>query len=983
MRLSNSGTTTMKSIREELATNPSFRNQFYAAVMKSLKAKEVKYRNSQRDLSNRIVKTQLNVIRTLCNYGERKGDIYYIRNNGSLGRIQLDYSKNFAAFVDQVNENKSQYPEISNVIKTLYGKDEEDLTDYTSDQLSIFNHLHQCDTFFHDWITPAEKADEPEGPKTTEETARQAAEKAAKNFAMGATNQIAKDKGIKANPKEKIHADGGVFRGNGVWAALLESNQDFYQSLQENERIVAVRRLIAERISAIQVEMTQPTAGKALIAFQKALGDFQTRVLGRNDIKDNIARLCMAFINNPDMFKDQYLTFSLTGGPGTGKTDIAKYLGPILGSLGILVDGNYKLYSRATMVGQHIGETSSKVQSILKSNLENVMFIDEAYAIAMGNGCQQKYDSYGVEAINEIVGFLDKNKGQIALVVAGYRCEMDAFYFDVNPGMRRRFKYHWELNPFSATEMLRILSGMIIQSNLSLQTVATPDAIRFLYKFMNYEEHPGATTYLLWNVLDDTNSNVFYQSENKNTQKIGNIIVKPRTGENDDTPTNFRVAYIGPTQGWSIDDKLMPTLTVEIGKSYAFYVSDAVSRFTIHNTKGSTDESDRVQGVSDPSAGVFSNADREIETTDNKVAPQNEAWEYPLGTFIFRRLFQNEAGDMDTLCANIVQYYNSSGKIDVSTMLNILLDETYKRDGKAQIRSVVEWNDEQCACDISVFPKLFDSREQAYREIAIQLYPWDEKAVSKQQLTEAGMMGEFKANEFEEADRLRRQQEAERALIARQAEGKRKTQQLKSNARQENNTKEQYINSLTDAEIAIREEMADKAERDGKTRDYGYSRFDEQRSIRNFAVSEGIVDEKDIQGTSDDDDGESLSEEIGQSEEDNLMSKKAAINKIASASASAAPPSILKKPTINTIQKPATKQVQIDLPPTYDDLNEEDMNIYRACTDPKYAKQMGYKLEDFQGYCQRNNLVQSVVPTGIKGKVKLDDYKKTIADSRL
>lgn len=184
----------------------------------------------------------------------------------------------------------------------------------------------------------------------------------------------------------------------------------------------------------------------------------------RKNIRDNIVKMVNSFIKNWKINVDSYLNIALLGGPGTGKTTIAERIGSILGSLGILArsSSDISIYSRSNMVGQYVGETAKKVRDILIGNLENVMFIDEAYALAQataGNGLSNShsYDPYGVEAINEIVGFLDKYKGKICLIVAGYPCEMQKYWFDVNPGLIRRTPYVWILKEFTADELFTII----------------------------------------------------------------------------------------------------------------------------------------------------------------------------------------------------------------------------------------------------------------------------------------------------------------------------------------------------------------------------------------------------------------------------------------------------------------------------------------------------------------------------------------------
>lgn len=189
--------------------------------------------------------------------------------------------------------------------------------------------------------------------------------------------------------------------------------------------------------------------------------NFKTYVSGdsRLPVRNSISEMVIAFVHNWRTFADSYINAVLLGPPGSGKSETAKRVGVIMANLGILAKGGFSTHSRASIVGQYIGETAKKVNSILVNNLENVLFIDEAYAIAQGSG--DSTDPYGVEAINEIVGFLDKYKGKICVIAAGYDCEMEKYWFGVNPGLRRRTRYTWTMQNFTPIELFNIIKRNI------------------------------------------------------------------------------------------------------------------------------------------------------------------------------------------------------------------------------------------------------------------------------------------------------------------------------------------------------------------------------------------------------------------------------------------------------------------------------------------------------------------------------------------
>lgn len=191
-----------------------------------------------------------------------------------------------------------------------------------------------------------------------------------------------------------------------------------------------------------------------------ALKYFIERVAGdaRLDIKRNVAGIINTYLTAPTYYQDKYLNFALVGGAGTGKTTVANALGKLLGTLGILVREKMTTHSRSTLVGSYVGQTAEKTRGQLVDNLEGIMFVDEAYSIAQsaGGGGGDKFDMYGIESINEFINFMDKTKGRISIITAGYEAEMKEFWFGPNEGMERRMPFVWKLNNYSAYDLFKI-----------------------------------------------------------------------------------------------------------------------------------------------------------------------------------------------------------------------------------------------------------------------------------------------------------------------------------------------------------------------------------------------------------------------------------------------------------------------------------------------------------------------------------------------
>ena len=235
----------------------------------------------------------------------------------------------------------------------------------------------------------------------------------------------------------------------------------FFAAVQRRRKILDVIR-IGSRIRSAYA--SNPDLRREQIEkFASALERFRKGIGGqaRRNIRDNVTKLVLSFLSNPIIMSRQYLNFALLGPPGSGKSTLAKHLGVILGNLGLLLTSKVRTFSRAGLVGQYVGQTSQKTLSALVESTESVMFIDEAYSVAQSSSSSGGFDAFGVESINEIVGYLDKHRGQLSVIAAGYPKEMQRFWFAVNPGMSRRFPYVWTLETYSAGDLLGILGSMI------------------------------------------------------------------------------------------------------------------------------------------------------------------------------------------------------------------------------------------------------------------------------------------------------------------------------------------------------------------------------------------------------------------------------------------------------------------------------------------------------------------------------------------
>src|SRR5207253_2486907 len=162
-------------------------------------------------------------------------------------------------------------------------------------------------------------------------------------------------------------------------------------------------------------------------------------LVGLKDVKAEVRRVTdLIQVENlrkerklPVAEQSRHLVF--TGNPGTGKTTVARLLGDIYRSLGVVAKGQLVEADRSTLVAGYIGQTAIQVRQTFDKAMGGVLLIDEAYALARGGE-----RDFGQEAIDTIVKFIEDHRQDVVVIAAGYPDEMHQF-IDSNPGLRSRF----------------------------------------------------------------------------------------------------------------------------------------------------------------------------------------------------------------------------------------------------------------------------------------------------------------------------------------------------------------------------------------------------------------------------------------------------------------------------------------------------------------------------------------------------------------
>ena len=166
--------------------------------------------------------------------------------------------------------------------------------------------------------------------------------------------------------------------------------------------------------------------------------------------------------------KDVNLHMVFLGNPGTGKTTVARMVAEILYNLKYIKQNKLIEVSSKDLVAEYVGQTAPKTNAVIQKALGGVLFIDEAYSLASGQG---QGNGYNEEAIATLIQAMENHRDNLVVIFAGYTKEMQSF-LNTNSGIVSRIGYTLEFEDYTTEELIKIFEQMTSKAGFILEKAA-------------------------------------------------------------------------------------------------------------------------------------------------------------------------------------------------------------------------------------------------------------------------------------------------------------------------------------------------------------------------------------------------------------------------------------------------------------------------------------------------------------------------------
>jgi SpoVK/Ycf46/Vps4 family AAA+-type ATPase len=192
-----------------------------------------------------------------------------------------------------------------------------------------------------------------------------------------------------------------------------------------------------------------------------------------------------------------------TGNPGTGKTTVAKLLGQIYHSIGLLSKGHVHTVESNDLISGYVRQTGKDTKEAIEKARGGILFIDEAYNLFKENAP----NDFGSDAIAALITEMSDGPGDIAIMLAGYPNEMKKL-INSNPGLKSRIRNHYEFEDYTPDQLVEIAKYAAERQEVVLSEEAETELKKIVTEAFRGRDRTFGNARLVHSMIDEAKINM-------------------------------------------------------------------------------------------------------------------------------------------------------------------------------------------------------------------------------------------------------------------------------------------------------------------------------------------------------------------------------------------------------------------------------------------------------------------------------------------
>lgn len=186
-------------------------------------------------------------------------------------------------------------------------------------------------------------------------------------------------------------------------------------------------------------------------------------LIGLEDIKQALTDHVLFHCQHTALKKPKMCHMVITGPSGCGKTTLARAIAHLFNRMGLLNTDKVVVGTQQNMIGSYVGHTAKMTQDVIDRAMGGCLLIDEAYSLGSSRDVEDSYARNCVDTLNQN---LTEHGEEFQCIIVGYKAHLEQYFFAMNPGLKRRFQWTFEVPPCDARHLSQIVRKMLQDEEL-------------------------------------------------------------------------------------------------------------------------------------------------------------------------------------------------------------------------------------------------------------------------------------------------------------------------------------------------------------------------------------------------------------------------------------------------------------------------------------------------------------------------------------